>query len=219
MKNWKQGAPVKSLKANNALVAASLPQANTPTSRALYLFIRTLLNYNGTSKEYPAPPTPDEHARLDNPTQDVIMADQRIFQSTLDDLISPEDKWANTKALFSADLQKYGASRFTFDWSLKEGPHWNSVMTILVVKHWLNANQKGLFSKKGINPSHITESKLEGLVTRWIRGRGFEITSGRNKPEKVRKVEMNKKKRVVSKFFYQHMNVVSRQLTLLPTVI
>jgi hypothetical protein len=165
------------------------------------------LDYNDISKEYPAPPTPEEHAHLDNPTHEIIMEDQRLFHPGLTSSTSTEDKWAVTKALFSTDLRKYGALRFTFDWTLKEGTHWNRVMTSLLVKHWLNAKKQGLFNKLPINPSHMTESKAEGMVTRWIRGRASDIQSGRNQPEKIRRVEKNKKKRVVSKFLYQHMYV------------
>ncbi|EGG04389.1 uncharacterized protein MELLADRAFT_88740 [Melampsora larici-populina 98AG31] len=209
-RNWKQGAPVRSLKENNALVAASLPKANTPSCRALSGFIRNLLDYNCISKEYPAPPTPEEYAQLDNPTHEIIMEDQRLFHPGLDSSTSTEDKWAVTKALFSTDLQKYGALRFTFDWTLNKGTHWNRVMTSLLIKHWLNAKKQGLFSKSGINPSHMTESKAEGMVTRWIRGRAFDIQSGRNQPEKIRKVEKNKKKRVESSL--RHLGQPALQL-------
>lgn len=197
MKNWKRGSPVKSLKANNALVAGSLPTANAASCRAISTFLRTLLEYN-TLKNYPPPPTEDEHTTLIQPTKETIMSDCRVFVPEPETAVSKEDRWANTKAMLLADLRKYGVTRFTFDWTLQEGYEWNRIMTTFTLKHWLHAKRQGMFSKLSINPSHTTEAQLEGMIARWIRGRASEIRSGRNDPQKCRVVENNKKKRAVS---------------------
>ncbi|EGG04110.1 uncharacterized protein MELLADRAFT_65136 [Melampsora larici-populina 98AG31] len=174
-------------------------KANAASCRAISTFLRALLEYN-TLKSFPPPPTVDEHTTLIQPTKETIMSDQRVFLPEPETVVSKEDRWANTKAMILADLQKYGVTRFTFDWTLQEGYEWNRIMTTFTLKHWLHAKQQGMFSKLSINPSHTTEVQLEGIIARWIRGRATEIRSGRNDPKKRRVVENNKKKRALFKY-------------------
>ena len=199
LQNWKHGAPVKSLKANNALVADSLPKATSPACRALSSFIRNLLHYNPVDKSYPLPPTAEEHAQLCHVSQQVIMDDQQIFSPyhALQPSPTPTQLSSWLERLFLADLQQYGVTRFTFDWQLTEGSNWNRMMTILLVKHWIHSKKHGAFSNLPINPAHTTEIKLAGMIIRWIRGRAVDIRSGRNNPEKLRAIEKHKKKKTV----------------------
>ena len=180
LQNWKHGAPVKSLKANNALVADSLPKATSPACRALSSFIRNLLHYNPVNKSYPLPPTAEEHAQLCHVSQQVIMDDQQIFSPyhALQPSPTPTQLSSWLERLFLADLRQYGVTQFTLDWQLTEGSNWNRMMTILLVKHWIHSKKHGAFSNLPINPAHTTEIKLAGMIIRWIRGRSVDICSG-----------------------------------------
>ncbi|EGF97542.1 uncharacterized protein MELLADRAFT_114249 [Melampsora larici-populina 98AG31] len=216
VRNWKHGAVVKSLKANNALVASSLPKSNSQICRPLAKFTRMLLEYNNIHKSYPLEHTCEERLQLQYLTQEATMSDQRIFVLEPAVLSSLTDNSARQKMVFLADLQQYGMQRATFDWSLKEGCRWNQVMTSFVIKHWIHAKERGDFGNLPINPSHITHTKLEGILMRWIRGKASDIRSGRNAPEKLRVIENNKKKRQLFKYrhdsFERHLGQESLKL-------
>ncbi|EGG06303.1 uncharacterized protein MELLADRAFT_63534 [Melampsora larici-populina 98AG31] len=216
VRNWKHGAPVKSLKANNALVAGSLPNANSRVCKVLATFTRMLLEYDHISKSYPLGPTCNERLQLRFLNQEATMSDQRIFALEPEVLTQLTNDSSRQREVFLADLRQYGIERFTFDWGLKKGCRWNQVMSILVIKHWRHANKRGDFGNLPINPAHTTYTTLEGMLTRWIRGRATEIRSGQNTPEKLRAVENNRKKRLLFKYrrdsFVRHLGKESLDL-------
>jgi hypothetical protein len=127
------------------------------------------------------------------------MDDQQIFSPhhTLEPTPTPTQLPSRSEQLFLADLRQYGVTRFTFDWQLTEGCHWNHMMTILLVKHWIHSKNQGAFSNLPINPAHTTEIKLTGMIIRWIRGRAVDIQWGRNNPEKLLAIEKQKRKKQV----------------------
>ncbi|EGG02642.1 uncharacterized protein MELLADRAFT_66212 [Melampsora larici-populina 98AG31] len=216
VRNWKHGTPVKSLKANNALVADVLPKSNSQICRLFAKFTRMLLEYDPVHKSYPLEPTSEERLQLKFLTQEATMSDQRIFVLEPTVLSSLTDNSTRQRSVFLADLRQHGIQRATFDWSMKEGCRWNQAMKILVIKHWRHAKQRGDFGSLPINPAHITHTKLEGILMRWIRGQASAIRSGRNTPEKLRVIENNKKKRQLFKYrretFERHLGEESLDL-------
>ncbi|EGG00993.1 uncharacterized protein MELLADRAFT_111368 [Melampsora larici-populina 98AG31] len=185
-----EGRIAQSVKAQNRAVFAWLPPHHSAYCQAISEFTWYLLRVS--DERFPPPPTNSELALLPMLSTAAILDNTAVFAVDLSPNNLPSTQvlsgrrkasWINHKGLFLYDLAQSGVPRATLEWIVSKDSRWNDIMLAFVAKHFTWALEQNAFSRYSINPTHITNEKLWGVLERWVRGRAQERDKMMRNPE------------------------------------